>query len=400
MLGEDTGEGGRPVLLALAGRVPVKVASTSGELKAGDILAASDEPGKAMKATRPGQAIGKALEDWSPTSGKATVLTFVNNYYYDPDVYLTDTGDISVVANQPSPDLPVVYGVKNARDEVLTRVGIFSDMAVGTAKVGKMSAEQLIVAGKDVNDRLNRLEQQSTISTQSGQLEEKVTSLSDQIQSLQDKTASLEASVNLLMTGNSLNNAASFVASSASELSVDTLDAKDATIGNTLTVMGRTILSDVGITGKLTMGLLSINGLDESGAAAINTSAGALRLQSDGLNAVDILNGKVVFETSGNVTVKGIMGAKTINTSKLNIVPDPDATSSAKPSASAGTIIIPTGKTSMDITTSALTSKSLIFATPDVPVGVGAKAIDIDTFRVSLQQAQSQDIKVNWWIVN
>jgi hypothetical protein len=62
--------------------------------------------------------------------------------------------------------------------------------------------------------------------------------------------------------------------------------------------------------------------------------------------------------------------------------------------------VIPAGSTSIDINTSALTSKSLIFATPDSPIGLGAKAVDSNTFRIKLQQAQSADIKVNWWIVN
>lgn len=55
---------------------------------------------------------------------------------------------------------------------------------------------------------------------------------------------------------------------------------------------------------------------------------------------------------------------------------------------------------SLDVKTTALTSKSLIFATPDQPVTLGAKAKDSDTFIIKVRQSQSSDVKVNWWIVN
>jgi len=71
-----------PQPIALAGRVPVKVANTSEEILAGDFITSSNETGKAMKATNAGQVIGKALESWSPNSGKSTVMVFVQNSYY------------------------------------------------------------------------------------------------------------------------------------------------------------------------------------------------------------------------------------------------------------------------------------------------------------------------------
>jgi hypothetical protein len=67
------------VAVALNGRVPVKIATSSAEIKAGDMLTSSTEPGRAMKATSDGYTFGKALEDWSPTSGKDTILVFLNN---------------------------------------------------------------------------------------------------------------------------------------------------------------------------------------------------------------------------------------------------------------------------------------------------------------------------------
>jgi hypothetical protein len=64
--------------VALAGRVPVLIASDSAAIKTGDFLVSSHVPGRAMKAVKTGYTIGKALEDWTPGSDKETVMTFVN----------------------------------------------------------------------------------------------------------------------------------------------------------------------------------------------------------------------------------------------------------------------------------------------------------------------------------
>jgi hypothetical protein len=75
--------GNKPVLLALNGRVPTKVSMENGPIEAGDYLTTSSTPGVAMKATRPGPTIGKALESYSG-DGNGTVLAFVDLGYYNP----------------------------------------------------------------------------------------------------------------------------------------------------------------------------------------------------------------------------------------------------------------------------------------------------------------------------
>ncbi|HWA51561.1 MAG TPA: MerR family DNA-binding transcriptional regulator [Patescibacteria group bacterium] len=74
-----------PKPVALNGRVPVKIATDSPEIAPGDYLTTSDQPGRATKATQAGRVIGMALENWSSSSGKDTVLVFVNNTWYDPN---------------------------------------------------------------------------------------------------------------------------------------------------------------------------------------------------------------------------------------------------------------------------------------------------------------------------
>ncbi len=73
---------GRAVPIALAGRVPVKVSTENGRVKVGDLLAPSSVPGVAMKATKAGQVIGQALQDFSYLDGTVgLVVAFVKTDY-------------------------------------------------------------------------------------------------------------------------------------------------------------------------------------------------------------------------------------------------------------------------------------------------------------------------------
>ncbi len=76
---------GRPVLVALSGRIPVKVTAGNGAIHAGDFLTASPTPGVAMKATKPGQVIGRALEDYDNAYGnQGLILMFASQQWADP----------------------------------------------------------------------------------------------------------------------------------------------------------------------------------------------------------------------------------------------------------------------------------------------------------------------------
>jgi hypothetical protein len=68
-------------LVALAGRVLVKVSMENGPIRIGDPLTSSSAPGVAMKATRAGKIIGYALEE---LSADGQVLVFLQPGYYVP----------------------------------------------------------------------------------------------------------------------------------------------------------------------------------------------------------------------------------------------------------------------------------------------------------------------------
>jgi hypothetical protein len=219
------------------------------------------------------------------------------------------------------------------------------------------------------------------------------------VESLAQTTASAAALLSDLM-----NTELSSGSSSASFGGMlENLDvAGDATIAGQLNILGRTVANDLSVTGTLSNGILSFDGAN----GALGTLVGPLKIQPLGLGGVDILAGKVVIDTNGNITTSGAINAAEVNTAdiytdKISVTAEAaGATTSAVLSASAGTIIIPAGETSVVVTTSKLTNGSLIFTTPDTPVTLGTKKTGANSFTISLQSAQGVPVKVNWWIVN
>ncbi len=81
-LAQDYVSGPESVLVALTGRVPVKISLENGDIKKGDYLTSSGtKAGMAMKATKSGRVIGIALESASSSSAKETILVLINPHY-------------------------------------------------------------------------------------------------------------------------------------------------------------------------------------------------------------------------------------------------------------------------------------------------------------------------------
>jgi hypothetical protein len=69
------------VPMGVVGVIPTKVCNEGGVIHRGDILVTSSRPGYAMKADldllKPGQAIGKALQEFTGDAGMIKVLVNV-----------------------------------------------------------------------------------------------------------------------------------------------------------------------------------------------------------------------------------------------------------------------------------------------------------------------------------
>ncbi|MDQ3075970.1 MAG: hypothetical protein M3Q34_02485 [bacterium] len=81
--GHNIKEEDNPMPVALNGRVPVKMSLNSLSINPGDYITTADEPGKAIKATKAGFVIGKALESWTPEGGKGELMVYVEQGYYN-----------------------------------------------------------------------------------------------------------------------------------------------------------------------------------------------------------------------------------------------------------------------------------------------------------------------------
>ncbi|OGD82671.1 hypothetical protein A3K36_05640 [Candidatus Collierbacteria bacterium RIFOXYD2_FULL_45_13] len=130
-------EGENRRLLALAGRVPVKIDLSSPSIKAGDYLTASDKPGLAKKA-RPGEmTIGRAFESWNREAPTSTVLTIVQQPSETPEVDLSQSV-ISIAKD--------TWEVWNQTANIaITRLASFSEVVTGRLTAGLTTTNQLQV---------------------------------------------------------------------------------------------------------------------------------------------------------------------------------------------------------------------------------------------------------------
>lgn len=124
-------------MLALAGRVPVKIDPDSPAIAVGDFLTSSTKPGLAIKATRPGYVVARALEPWNSCKG----------------VTLPEQGDTlkNCGAGRIEAFLQLTYSMGD-----IDPWGNFRSLEVDTLKVNKT----LEVRGVNILDRLNKVEEE------------------------------------------------------------------------------------------------------------------------------------------------------------------------------------------------------------------------------------------------
>ncbi len=168
-----------------------------------------------------------------------------------------------------------------------------------------------------------------------------------------------------------------------------TLTASSSASFDNLTVQKKLLTNDLGITGNISAGLLSIKGLDStvaSGSATINTISD-LYLQNLGAGGINFLNGKVLIDKAGNLTAK-----------KYNI----DTADSA--SSSAGRGVIKAGTTSIAISTTSVSDKSEIFVTLRNKTNKQPLVITNQTpgtgFTVEIEEPLTSDVSFSWFLVN
>ncbi len=124
-------------LLALAGRIPIKIASDSASIAAGDLITSSREPGRGRKAN-PGELImGRALENWTPNLGKDRILVLVQSVSPAPDADVSDGGAFTILTD--------AWDVINENThETLTRLGTYAEVVSGKISTGYLESYDLV----------------------------------------------------------------------------------------------------------------------------------------------------------------------------------------------------------------------------------------------------------------
>jgi len=384
--GENLGSGS--VAVGLVGQVTTLVSAANGEIKPGDPLTASDTGGVAVKATKSGQIVGKALEAFKcpePAEGpqcQGKILVSVNVGWYDPTIYIATDGTLGGLPEAVASIDPTTGSILASPSQTW-QAQIASDAtAVASDATAVASASASLAAKTNYvleNDSLFK------------DLQDKVSALQSKIEllSLQfEQQASTSGLLAQLGTGEVLGVASNATdASSSAELNLGDVEIDNATITGNLMVLGRTTVTTLGVTGTLSAGLLAIHGLD----GEINTLSGNLYLQKAGLGGVDIFNGLIVMDTKGNLKVKGTVIADSIEASKYTVLGE----------QSIGSGTIPAGRTSVEVATSIATSSSKIFLTmtslSDKQVTVIEKTAG--KFKVAIPSPTTSPISFDWWIV-
>ncbi|MDO8503797.1 MAG: hypothetical protein Q7S60_03830 [bacterium] len=149
----------------------------------------------------------------------------------------------------------------------------------------------------------------------------------------------------------------------------------DSALFQKLNVLGESTVTDLGVTGKLTVGTVWIDGLE----GALN-ALGTLKLQDKVGGPIQFLGGLVSIDTNGNLKADG----------KL-VLPK-----------STGQASIKAGETQATVQSSMTTKDSKIFTSPlsDPGSPLYIKSKTNGSFSVGLRFAPESDLVFDWWIIN
>lgn len=303
--------------------------------------------------------------------------------------------------------------VLNELTDRITSQSIEVDQVQSSIQTQQTSITQQMSQLNHVENRMLALENALNSSSQKiATLEATLAQLQNTVQVLGEATQSAilaSSSAEIIATDSAVlaeaSNSAIIIESTTSAILTDLTVTGESAFNNvsvtgevnidTLGVTSDTSLNNLAVTGNIMAGILSINGFDDeigTPSASISTVTGSLRLQSDAMGELDIMNGRVKIDTRGNIVVKG-----SVTVDKVNVSEESEADKSI------GEAVIPAGETEIVINTTAVTSNSRIFVTAKseilMPLSVHEK-IDGTSFKVRIKQPEAQDVAFDWWVVN
>jgi hypothetical protein len=414
---EDTDVGPEYANVGMLGQVFTKVSLENGPIHVGDPLTTASESGKAMRATKAGRIIGRAMEDYlverdtvSSTNAPAhQILVYASIGWFDPSAPPPDDNSQLAFSSQGPSEL---YTVSDTFGHTWNNTLVAEFGGIANLSAGKIKTEKISLSGVDLGDqiaslsaRVSQLEGLQT-GTESGiivtmnnlspdissaisqipqivdelaQIQLEMASQSARLAKVEDTTATHSGQLTLhgdllASISASLNGTLS---TESGSINIATFSANFGTFYDSLVSVGTTQLGNTSIGGTLNVGLVHV---DDS-LADISSLNGTLSLQ----------NGGATIDASGNLTVLGTVSAKKVETEELKVL-------GAK---SAGSATITAGQTSVVVTAVAASSTSRILVTPTT---LTDRALVVTNkgngqFTVSIKTADIANIDFDWLVV-
>ena len=334
-------------LVGMMGQIRTLVSTENGPISPGDPLTISSTPGVAMKATTAGYTIGHALESYNQP-GIARINSYINPSWYDPDIFITENGQVAVNYNVSAEVLDSLgysgtkneletasYSLTDSTGKVIDRIGQYGHLFASKITAGLISAKSIIVdnlAAKKIASEtiitgditattaeINNLTAQSIGASEASfstvyadQIINPEGNISDvfaaKVSALRDEVKAMIASATATTSENATESAllaeASTwdisVATSSADLTLDNLTLNDSLIiSSQLVVQGHSSLTTANISSTLTVGQIALQD------NIIETTSENLYIQPSGLATIHLGNDRLIIGTDGNIAING-----------------------------------------------------------------------------------------------
>ena len=397
--------------------------------------------GIGMKSTKPGTVVGHTLQKFNPNPTMCTpvnsiddiswaefppdaspeeytkdcyklpngtlvgkIIVFVNVSWYDPDAYLTDSGDLNIKGSSDN-DFQLINSNNN---QLVDRIGAFAEVVTanfqaGIASIQDLTTNTLTITGNLISPvayiedlEVNTITAQTISAPQISQIEQEILDLTAKYSTASAILADIQATqaldpiiatgsdldVNLIITNDLQVN---------SSLITNLINSKDQ---DTLFIQP---LANAPI--SLLAGLMT---LTPEGQVVIN---GDLAVTGKVLaSKIEALESNLENLTAQTATISALTTKQLIIATSLEASSSATATSSAQ--VTSNTIVnsatIPTGETKVTIQNTKVTQDTYIYLTPTSSTNnqtLFVKSKQDNKFTIAIPEITDQDITFNYWLI-
>ncbi|MBU1151359.1 hypothetical protein KJ632_00855, partial [Patescibacteria group bacterium] len=442
-------------LLALAGRVPVKIDPDSPAITTGDAITSSDKSGYARKAGFGDIVVAKASHDWNPTKGES-LLVIVNNSSAR-NTFLADIDEYEIIKNLISNTWELI---NKTSQEALETAGAFAKIIAAEIQAGAVETKSLatesflafqgvvdnllinnglvspvvqtnlispLADSSDINVKLgseatpsgklsiqNILGEEVASIDSSGSAEFKNASISGELYAESIVSPDLDKIQELLRQVQQDQGLLAQTATWNINTATDSAQLFESLSTTDLYVTNQAAVNSLSVSNSLSLGMdMVIQG------SQINTLTSPLSLQSLAMAPVEIMAGKFKIETNGDVTINanlyvaGKIKSPEAEFDKLTtgnlVIANSIATQSAvingneiNSNAMIGTATVPVDISEIIINNQNILDNTLIYVTPTSETQnnvLYVKNKELGKFVVGFVNPLNIEVTFNWWVV-